>query len=300
MIEFNGVSKRFGASYAVHDLSCVVAPGQVTGLLGPNGAGKTTSMSIALGLQRPTAGEALIDGASYRGLSAPLRQVGALLDPHAVHPARTASAHLSWVATSNGIASGRVAEVLDIVGLSSVAGRKVGRFSLGMKQRLGIAQALLGDPPVLIFDEPVNGLDPEGIEWIRRFLKTMATEGRTVLISSHLMSEMAMTADHLLVIGKGRLLADSTLSDFVAAHTRNMVIVRSPTAAALAEDVRSAGGRVVVSDERMEVEGLTIEEVGDLAARQRVVLHELRAETASLEDAYLAFTRGSVEFEGAS
>ena len=296
MIEIEHLTKRFGTLAAVDDLSVVVEPGRVTGLLGPNGAGKTTTMSMILGLQRPTSGRALVAGRHYGSFERPLHQVGALLDADAVHPARTARAHLSWIAQSNAITAGRIDDLLGVVGLEPVADRRVRTYSLGMKQRLGIAQALLGDAPVLIFDEPTNGLDPEGIEWLRGFLKHRAHEGRTVLVSSHLMGEMALTADHLIVIGRGRLLADATLADFIASHTHADVIVRTPSVDLLAARLRAHGATVTPDPEGQAVQGLAREAVGEIAAQAGIVLHELRTRTATLEDAYLALTRESVQF----
>src|SRR6476661_1826961 len=228
MIEVRGLTKEFGPTKAVEDLTFTVQPGMVTGFLGPNGAGKSTTMRMILGLDRPTAGTALIDGKRYHDLKQPLRTVGALLDAKWVHPNRSAKAHLQWMAASNGIPKSRVEEVLRLVGLSEVAGKNAGGYSLGMSQRLGLAGALLGDPPVLLFDEPVNGLDPEGIVWIRKFMQRLAAEGRTVLVSSHLLSEMALTAEHLVVIGRGRLISDTTVKEFVDRSSESTVRVRSP------------------------------------------------------------------------
>ena len=296
MIEVDHLSKRFGTITAVDELTFTVRPGRVTGLLGPNGAGKTTTMNIVLGLQAPTSGSALVAGRPYRALERPLHQVGALLDAGAVHPSRTARAHLTWVAQTNGIGRGRVDEVLGSVGLESVADQRLRSFSLGMKQRLGIAQALLGDAPVLILDEPANGLDPEGIEWLRTLLKRLAREGRTVLVSSHLMGEMSLTADHLVVIGRGQLLADASVEEFIATHTRTEVVVRTSSAHALAEQLRARGATVTSDADSLVVDGLVVETVGEIAAAAGIALHELRTRTATLEDAYLALTRESVEF----
>ncbi len=296
MIQIDHLTKRFGPLAAVDDLSVRVEPGRVTGLLGPNGAGKTTTMSIVLGLQRPTSGRTLVDGRPYASLQYPLREVGALLDADGVHPARTARAHLTWIAQTNKITRARVDKLLQDVGLEHVADKRVRTYSLGMKQRLGIAQALLGDAPVLIFDEPTNGLDPEGIEWLRGFLKQLAHEGRTVLVSSHLMGEMSLTAGHLIVIGRGRLLADASLPDFIASHTRADVYVRTPTPEQLAQRLRTQGGTVTPGPGHLVIEGLTPEVVGETAAQAGIVLHELRTRTATLEDAYLALTRDSVQF----
>ncbi|MGA8245966.1 MAG: ATP-binding cassette domain-containing protein [Nocardioides sp.] len=296
MIQIEHLTKRFGAVVAVDDLSVAVEPGRVTGLLGPNGAGKTTTMSIVLGLQGATSGRALVGGRPYASLERPLHLVGALLDADAVHPARTARAHLTWVAQTNMIAKSRVDHLLTVVGLESVADRRVRTYSLGMKQRLGIAQALLGDAPVLIFDEPTNGLDPEGIEWLRDLLKQLAREGRTVLVSSHLMAEMSLTAGHLIVIGRGRLLADASLPDFIAGHTHADLVVRTPSPDLLTGLLRTHGATVTPGPEHLVVEGLAPEAVGEIAAQAGIVLHELRTRTATLEDAYLALTRESVQF----
>lgn len=296
MIQIEHFTKKFGSVTAVDDLSVTVEPGRVTGLLGPNGAGKTTTMSAVLGLQRPTSGRALIAGQPYESIKRPLHQVGALLDPDAVHPSRTARAHLTWIAQSNKIARQRVDDCLGLVGLEPVADRRVRTYSLGMKQRLGIAQALLGDAPVLIFDESTNGLDPEGIQWLRGFLRQLAVEGRTVLLSSHLMGEMSLTAHHLIVIGRGRLLADASLADFIAEHTHAEVIVRTPSPEHLAERLRAHGATVSTDPAGQAVQGLTTETVGDIAAQAGIVIHELRTRTATLEDAYMAITRESVQF----
>jgi len=296
VIEVDGLTKRFGGLTAVDDLSFVVRPGRVTGLLGPNGAGKTTTLRVVLGLQAPTSGRALVAGHRYRDVVRPLHQVGSLLEADAVHPGRTAWSHLLSVAESNGIGPGRVRELLELTGLGAVADKRLREYSLGMKQRLGIAGALLGDPPILIFDEPVNGLDPEGITWLRSLFKRLAGEGRTVLVSSHLMGEMALTADHLVIIGRGRLLADDALDDFIAAHTRTDVFVQSPRAAELEPLLTQHGGQVAVDGDGLSVTGLSATEVGDLAAVPGLPLHELRTRHATLEDAYLAITRESVDY----
>ncbi len=307
MIEVRGLTKTFGDVKAVDDLTFSVRPGIVTGFLGPNGAGKSTTMRMILGLDRPTSGEALIDGQPYRELRQPLRTVGALLDAKWVHPNRSAKAHLQWMAASNGIPSSRVDEVLRLVGLTEVAGKKAGGFSLGMAQRLGLAGALLGDPKVLLFDEPVNGLDPEGIVWIRKFMQRLAAEGRTVLVSSHLLSEMALTAEHLVVIGRGRLISDSPVQAFVDRASEAGVRVRSPqldalraalTGAGLAfrEDGVSgngAGGPVVSA---LVVSGATTEVVGQVAGDSGIVLHELSAQRGSLEDAFMKLTGDDVQY----
>jgi ABC-2 type transport system ATP-binding protein len=253
-------------------------------------------MSMILGLQEPTSGSVLVDGRPYASFAYPLREVGALLEADAVHPARTARDHLTWIAQTNKIAKTKVDHLLGVVGLESVAAKRLRTYSLGMKQRLGIAQALLGDAPVLIFDEPTNGLDPEGIEWLRGFLKQLADEGRTVLVSSHLMGEMSLTAGHLIVIGRGRLLADASLPEFIARHTRADVYVQTPSPEHLAQRLRAEGGTVTPGPGYLVVEGLTQEMIGETAAQAGIVLHELRTRTATLEDAYLALTRESVQF----
>jgi ABC-2 type transport system ATP-binding protein len=302
VIELAGLTKLFGRTRAVDGLTCAIEPGMVTGFLGPNGAGKTTTMRLILGLDHPTAGTATIDGRTYRELKDPLRTVGALLDARQAHSNRSARNHLRWIAATNGIPTRRVDEVLDMVGLTSVARKNAGTLSLGMSQRLGIAAALLGDPPVLLFDEPVNGLDPEGIRWVRTLMRTLAAEGRTVLVSSHLLAEMANTADRLVVIGKGKLIASTTVSEFVGRSGGGTVRVRSPqldtlrrvlTDAGLAADVEPGGSALFVR-------GATIEVVGDLAARNAVTLHELSAQRASLEDAYMELTDEAVEYRAAS
>jgi ABC-2 type transport system ATP-binding protein len=307
MIEVRGLTKTFGDVKAVDDLTFSVRPGIVTGFLGPNGAGKSTTMRMILGLDRPTSGEALIDGQSYRELKHPLRTVGALLDAKWVHPNRSAKAHLQWMAASNGIPSSRVDEVLRLVGLTEVAGKKAGGFSLGMAQRLGLAGALLGDPKVLLFDEPVNGLDPEGIVWIRKFMQRLAAEGRTVLVSSHLLSEMALTAEHLVVIGRGRLISDSPVQAFVDRASEAGVRVRSPqldalraalTGAGLAfrEDGVSGNGSGVPAVSALVVSGATTEVVGQVAGDSGIVLHELSAQRGSLEDAFMKLTGDDVQY----
>ncbi|SHN47756.1 ABC transporter ATP-binding protein [Cryptosporangium aurantiacum] len=298
-IEIRGLTKRFGARTAVDDLTFTVRPGQVTGFLGPNGAGKTTTMRVILGLDAPTAGTATVDGHRYRDLPQPMRTMGALLDARAVHPSRTARSHLRCLARSNGLPDARVDEVLADVGLTDVAGQRAGRFSLGMSQRLGIAAALLGDPAVLMFDEPVNGLDTEGIRWIRALMRRLAAEGRTVLVSSHLMSEMALTADHLVVVGRGRLLADCPLPDVLTQGDRT-VLVRTPTPSDLIARL-SADGVTIRSDAAGEllVTGLDSEDIGHIAAAAGIVLTELTPQRASLEDAFTALTSDSVEFAGA-
>jgi ABC-2 type transport system ATP-binding protein len=296
MIEAIGLTKHYGSTVAVDNLSFTVRPGSVTGFLGPNGAGKSTTMRMILGLDNPTSGQALINGHPYAQLAKPLTQVGALLDANWIHPNRTARSHLRFMASSNRIPGKRVDEVLDIVGLSSVAKKAAGKFSLGMKQRLGLAVALLGDPAVLLFDEPVNGLDPEGIFWIRNFMRNLAVQGRTVLVSSHLLSEMALTADHLIVIGRGRLIAESSTADFIARSTRASVRVRSPQLADLRSALGNAGLAFTDVAGGIEVAGAPIEQIGDIAGRAAVTLHELSAQTGSLEEAFIQLTGDSVEY----
>ncbi|MER6662976.1 ABC transporter ATP-binding protein [Amycolatopsis japonica] len=296
MIEAAGLTKRYGKTLAVNDLSFSVAAGEVTGFLGPNGAGKSTTMRMILGLDNPTSGQVRIGGKLYRELKDPLRTVGALLDAKWVHPNRSARAHLRWMAKSNKIAESRVDEVLEIVGLTSVAGKRAGGFSLGMSQRLGIAAALLGDPEVLLFDEPVNGLDPEGILWIRKFMHRLADEGRTVFVSSHLLSEMALTASHLVVIGKGRLISQSSTEDFVARAAENTVKVRSPQLPALRTALTQASAQVTDADRAIVVSGLDSDKIGEIAAANQIVLHELSPQTGSLEQAFMQITGDSVEY----
>jgi ABC-2 type transport system ATP-binding protein len=296
MIEVEDLTKRYGSTLAVDHLTFSVPPGVVTGFLGPNGAGKSTTMRMILGLDRPTAGRALVAGQRYASLKAPLHRVGALLDAKDVHPGRTARAHLTALAVSNGIPTRRVGEVLELTGLSAVAGKRIRGFSLGMSQRLGIAATLLGDPDVLMFDEPVNGLDPEGIVWIRTFMRAMAAEGRTVFVSSHLMSEMALTADHLIVIGRGRLLADLPTREFIDASSGNSVRVRSPQIERLAELLQGRQVRTSDVDGYLQVEGVTPAEVGELAAANGVTVHELFTQRASLEAAFMEMTGDSVEY----
>jgi ABC-2 type transport system ATP-binding protein len=295
VIELAGLTKAYGPRVAVDDLSLTVHPGRVTGFLGPNGSGKTTTLRCILGLTRPTWGTATVLGRPYRELPQPMRRVGALIDPGARHPGRTAYRHLLALAQSNGLPAGRVDEVIDLVGLQSVADDRVRGFSLGMGQRLGMAAALLGDPDVLVLDEPVNGLDPEGIRWVRELLRALADEGRTVLVSSHLMSEMEDTADHLVVLGRGRLLADVPMAELLGAHSA--VRVRTPQGPMLADALRRAGGQVELEiDGALRVEGLDLPEVGDLAFVADVRLHELSRVTASLEAAYLALTDDDVDY----
>jgi ABC-2 type transport system ATP-binding protein len=304
MIDVCELSKRFGKTVAVDRLTFTVKPGQVTGFLGPNGAGKSTTMRMILGLDAPTAGAVTIGGRSYRSLRQPLHQVGAVLEVRAVHGGRSAYNHLLCLAQTNGIGRRRVDEVLDIVGLRDVARRRVGKFSLGMSQRLGIAAALLGDPPILLCDEPVNGLDPDGILWIRTLLRNLAAEGRTVFVSSHLMSEMALTADHLIVIGRGKLLADASTADFIRASSHNYITVRAANALALGELLRQAGA--TVDDEpdghqpALRVAGLDGAAIGDLAAQHGIPLYELTPHEASLEAAYMQLTHDQRDFVATS
>ena len=299
MIEVERLSKRFGPVTAVDDLSFTVRPGRVTGFLGPNGAGKSTTMRVILGLDAPTSGRALVGGRRYDGLIRPLREVGSLLDATALHPGRSGWAHLRSMAQANGIGQQRVTDVLRLTGLEGVARRRVSGFSLGMKQRLGIAAALLGDPPVLMFDEPVNGLDPEGIGWIRGFFRELAADGRTVLVSSHLMSEMAQVADHLVVIGRGRLLADVSTAELIESSARRDVLLRSPRAGELAGLIKARGGMVTPQDDgALVVTGLDAAAVGDLAAQHGIAVHALVPRQASLEDAYLDLTGDSTDYRG--
>lgn len=296
MIAATGLSKKYGAKVAVDGISFTVQPGRVTGFLGPNGAGKSTTMRMVLGLDRPTAGSVTVNGRRYQHSPAPLREVGALLEARALHPGRSARDHLRWLAASNGIPRSRVDEVLALVGLEDVAGTRVGKFSLGMGQRLGIAVALLGDPPVVVLDEPVNGLDPEGIRWVRTLARQLAAEGRTVFLSSHLMSEMALTADHLLVIGRGRILADCSMPDFIAEHAASYVRVRTPQRGEVAELLRSAGAEVGTADDELRVQGMDAPAVGELVGGHGLLLHELTLVRSSLEDAFMTLTASSVEY----
>ncbi len=298
MIEAQNLSKHFGPIVAVDNLSFTVQPGRVTGFLGPNGAGKTTTMRLILGLDMPSKGAVTVAGQRYRELPIPLHEVGALLDAKAVHGGRRAYNHLLCLAQSNGIPRRRVKEVLGIVGLESAARRRCGEFSLGMSQRLGIAAALLGDPGVLMFDEPVNGLDPEGIVWVRHLMRSLATEGRTVFVSSHLMSEMALTADHLIVIGRGKLIADTGVTEFVDGGGPQSVLVRSPDMDALSARLGEAGATVQPgTDGALEVRGMDSAAIGELAAANRLVLHELTPQRASLEEVFMELTGDSVEFQ---
>ena len=298
MIELTGLTKAFDRIRAVDDLTCSIEPGMVTGFLGPNGAGKTTTMRLILGLDHATSGTATIDGRRYRELRDPLRTVGALLDAGQVHPNRSARDHLRWIAATHRIPVKRVDEVLDMVGLTSVVGRNAGTLSLGMSQRLGIAAALLGDPPVLLFDEPVNGLDPEGIRWVRTLMRTLAGQGRTVFVSSHLLAEMANTADALVVIGRGKLIASTTVAEFVSRSGADTIRVRSPELDTLRRVLADAGIQVLPEPDgsALMVSGAAIEVVGDLAARNAIPLHELSAQRASLEEAYMKLTDDAVQY----
>jgi ABC-2 type transport system ATP-binding protein len=299
MIDVRHLTKRYGGTLAVNDLTFTVRPGRVTGFLGPNGAGKSTTLRLILGLNEPTSGTATIGGRPFRERARGLRHVGALLDAHDVHPGRSARAHLSALARSNGIRRPRVDEVLDEVGLAGAARRRVGGFSLGMKQRLGIAAALLGDPPVLLFDEPINGLDPEGVRWMRRLFRRLADEGRTVLVSSHLMSEMEHTADELIVVGRGELVAAEPLSTFAARGRRRSVTVRTPAPDALAAALGAAGATVLVDDaETLTVTGIEASRVGELAHRRGLELYELSTNTPSLEEAFMELTVDRAEYVG--
>ena len=298
MIEATQLTKDYGEKRAVNEISFTVRPGIVTGFLGPNGSGKSTTMRLILGLDAPTSGDVRVNGKHYREHVAPLHEVGALLEARSVHTGRSAYNHLLALAQTHGIQRGRVDEMVDLVGLHEVARKRAGQFSLGMGQRLGIAAALLGDPATVMLDEPVNGLDPEGVHWIRNLLKQLAREGRTVFVSSHLMSEMSLTADHLIVIGRGRLIADMSADEFVRRASGERVRVRTPEATRLRELV--LGPNVtVVSDEAgtLEVQGLTSERVGEIAAANQVVLHELVPVQASLEEAFMELTRDDVEFK---
>jgi ABC-2 type transport system ATP-binding protein len=300
MIEAVGLTKRYGERLAVDDLTFAITPGHVTGFLGPNGAGKSTTMRMILGLDAPTSGHVTVDGKPFGALDNPMREVGALLEAKAIHGGRSAYNHLWCLAQTNNLPRRRVDEVLELVGLTDVARKRSKNFSLGMSQRLGIASALLGDPKILMFDEPVNGLDPEGILWIRNLMKLLAAEGRTVFVSSHLMSEMENTADHLLVIGRGRLVADCTVQEFIDQNSEFSVRVRTPDAIKLAELIATKGGRVTSQDDdALVVAGMETDQIGDLAFDHAVRLHELAPLQASLEAAFMELTRDSVEFHAA-
>jgi ABC-2 type transport system ATP-binding protein len=296
MIVARSLTKIYGDKPAVDGITFTVEPGRVTGFLGPNGAGKSTTMRMVLGLDRPTSGSVTVNGRRYQDYAAPLREVGALLEARALHPGRSARDHLRWLAASNGIPRARVDEVLGLVGLEAVADKRVGKFSLGMGQRLGIAVALLGDPPVVVLDEPVNGLDPEGIRWVRNLARELAGQGRTVFVSSHLMSEMALTADHLVVVGRGKILADCSMSEFIADHATSYVRVASPQSGEVADLLRRQGLDVAVHDEELRVQGLDAAAIGELVGKSGLLLHELTLVRSSLEDAFMTLTADSVEY----
>jgi ABC-2 type transport system ATP-binding protein len=301
VIEARGLTKRFGDTVAVNDLTFGVRPGVVTGFLGPNGAGKSTTMRLILGLDAPSAGSVTVNGKRYRDLAAPLHEVGALLEATSVFGRRTARQHLRWIAQAGGISVRRVDDVLEMVGLSGAAERPVGGFSLGMHQRLGIATALLGDPPVLVLDEPVNGLDPEGIVWVRRLLRRLASEGRTVFVSSHLMSEMEETADHVLVIGRGQLIADTSMAEFIQRSSQSTVRVASPRMDDLRAPLEAAGGRFVTAENGTHVvTGLEAAQIGEIAAARGIALHELSPQRARLEEAFMVQTSASVDYHAAN
>ena len=296
-IEAHGLTKRYGRTVAVDDLSFGVDAGRVTGFVGPNGAGKSTTMRLILGLDAADAGEVRVGGRRYRDLAAPLREVGALLDAGATHPGRRARSHLAWLARSNRLPAGRVDEVLELVGLSEAGRKRTGGFSLGMAQRLGIAAAMLGDPPVLMFDEPVNGLDPDGIRWIRVFLRSLAAEGRAVLVSSHLMSELEDIADDLVVIGRGRLLAQTSVSELLASRSDGRVHLRTPQATEVMTVLAAAGGTVTsTGSDALVVTGIDPERIAELVSEHGLLVHELYRERASLEDAFIDLTRDAVEY----
>ena len=302
MIEARELTKRYGDKIAVDHLTFTVQPGRVTGFLGPNGAGKSTTMRLILGLDRPTSGSATINGKAYRDIPNPLRTVGALLEARSVHTGRTAFNHLLFLAQTQGLPRTRVQEVIGLVGLGEVANRRTGGFSLGMSQRLGIAAALLGDPQVLLLDEPVNGLDPEGILWVRNLMKRLASEGRTIFVSSHLMNEMSVTADHLIVIGRGRLIADCSTQEFIAQSAHKSVLVRTPDPGRLTSAITAEGGHVEPREvgegeaPALTVTGIPAPRIGELAAASAVVLHELTPQTGSLEEAFMELTADSVEY----
>jgi ABC-2 type transport system ATP-binding protein len=298
VIEAHNLTKRYGDTTAVSDLSFTVQPGLVTGFLGPNGSGKSTTMRLILGLDAPDAGSVTVNGKHYAEFPAPLHEVGALLEARSIHTGRSAYNHLLALAQTHAIPRRRVNELIELVGLESVARKRAGQFSLGMGQRLGIAAALLGDPDVVVLDEPVNGLDPDGIRWIRDLMKTLAADGRTVFLSSHLMSEMSLTADHLIVIGRGRLIADASVDEFIRRHSKNIVRVRSPQADALVTAVAREGiGVNRLEPGLVEIEGLTAQAIGELAAAKGYVLHELTPQQVTLEEAFMDITQGELEFK---
>ncbi|HEY6835950.1 MAG TPA: ABC transporter ATP-binding protein [Gaiellaceae bacterium] len=297
MIEARSLTKDYGDKRAVDELSFTVRPGIVTGFLGPNGSGKSTTMRLILGLDAPTAGDVTVNGKHYREHAAPLHEVGALLEARSLHGGRSAYDHLRALAQTHGIPRRRVDELIDLVGLHDVAKKRAGKFSLGMGQRLGIAAALLGDPSTVMLDEPVNGLDPEGIHWMRNLLKGLASEGRTVFVSSHLMSEMALTADHLIVIGRGRKIADTSTQEFVSRASGNIVLVRTPQATELESQLAGPDVTVkTIEPELLEIRGLTARQIGEAASSHQIVLHELTPQVASLEEAFMTLTRDDVEF----
>ncbi len=301
MIEVRQLSKRYGDKLAVDSLTFDVRPGIVTGFLGPNGAGKSTTMRMLLGLDRPSSGSAMINGRNYADHAAPLHEIGALLEARAVHTSRSAYNHLLALAATHGISAARVDEVVDLVGLREVARKRAGGFSLGMGQRLGIASALLGDPEVLLLDEPINGLDPEGIRWVRDLLKDLAAQGRTVFVSSHLMSEMALTAEHLIVVGRGRLIADMSVDELIRSASTNIVAVRSPEATELRDALAGPDVTVTTSEPGLlEVTGLTAAQIGDAARDRGLAVHELTPRQASLEEAFMDMTRDSVEYHAST
>ncbi|MEO6471473.1 MAG: ATP-binding cassette domain-containing protein [Aeromicrobium sp.] len=303
MITAKNLTKIYDDKTAVDGIDFVVEPGRVTGFLGPNGAGKSTTMRMILGLDKPSRGSVTVNGHRYGNSPAPLREVGALLEAQSIHPGRSARDHLRWMAASNGIPTTRVGEVLELVGLESVAGQRAGKFSLGMGQRLGIASALLGDPPIVILDEPVNGLDPEGVRWVRSLARQLAEDGKTVFVSSHLMSEMALMADHLIVIGRGKVLADAPINVFMAEHASSYVRVKSPDRGAVAALLNRSGVEVTRFEDELRVQGINAASIGDLAADHGLRLHELTLVRSSLEDAFMELTADSVEYharEGAA
>jgi ABC-2 type transport system ATP-binding protein len=301
MIEARNLTKKYGDKTAVNDLSFTAQPGIITGFLGPNGAGKSTTMRMILGLDAPTSGSVTVGGKPYAEHAKPLQVVGALLEARAVHTSRSAYNHLLALAATHGIARGRVDDVIEMVGLQDVARKRAGGFSLGMGQRLGIASALLADPETLILDEPVNGLDPEGIRWVRDLLKGLAAEGHTIFVSSHLMSEMALTADHVIVVGRGRLMADMPMSELIAQASSNVVVVRSPQATALAKALAGRDVTVTSTEQNtLEINGLTAAQIGDRALELNISLHELSSKQASLEEAFMEMTRDEVEFHAST
>jgi ABC-2 type transport system ATP-binding protein len=297
-IRARGLTKTFGDKTAVNGIDFTVEPGRVTGFLGPNGAGKSTTMRMILGLDAPTRGTVSVNGHRYADSPAPLREIGGLLEAHAVHPGRSARDHLRWMAASNGIPTTRVGEVLELVGLDSVAGQRAGKFSLGMGQRLGIAAALIGDPPIVMLDEPVNGLDPEGVRWVRSLARQLADDGKTVFVSSHLMSEMSLMADHLIVIGRGEVLADSPIQEFMAEHASSYVRVKAPQSTDVEALLVGRGLDVIRADDELRVQGLDAPAIGELIGSHGLLLHELTLVRSSLEDAFMELTADSVEYHG--